>query len=542
MLRRLRPLALLLPTVALAVPGPDSVVVVSNAALPGSVALADAYAEARAIPLRQRCALDLPDAPDITLDAFRAALLEPLRACLGDAEPRVEAAVLVRGVPLRVTVPTPDGDRRISTAAALGVWRSEMRESGEPVLGQPPGRLVPCGGQNRCYSAGWVNPWETGAFRAGWRRDTPHVRWRPILVTMLHGRSYADAGRLVDSALAAEGAGAGGGRVVLMRGADGARGVLDVEYPAVARALSDRGVDGEVADFDSNRAGETLAAFFVGTAALGDTIEGNDYAPGAIVDNLTSYGAVPTNFSADGEQQVSIARWVARGVAGVHGTTDEPLNNCFPSRNLLLDYVDGATLAEAYHRHLPFLYWRNLVLGDPMAAPYATRPVVTIDVTPAGLQLAADDPLERRITALTLFVDGHPVADRAWRRLEHCLELDEGQRVRLLAVAEAVDVHPAKGWTTLDVEGPLRCAVPDAATPDDGVADAAASDSGAPDGALADASSNADGDEVDALADALPIDADPPDVATPDSAGGGCSTVPGPWLLWLLPFSRRRRA
>ncbi len=528
-------LSILLPAAAFAVPGPDSVVVVSNAALPESVALADAYADARHVPLRQRCALDLPDGPDFALAAFRADLLEPLRACLGDAETRIEAAVLVRGVPLRVTVPTDDGDRRISTAAALGLWRSEMRDTGEPVLGQPPGRVTRCGGQS-CYSARWANPWDDGPFRAGWRRDTARVRWRPILVTMLNGRSYADAQRLVDSALASEGAGAGDGRVMLMRGADPARGVLDRDYATVAQGLVERGAAVEVVDFDANRTGDTLAAFFVGTATLGESIEGNDFVPGALVDNLTSLGAVPTNFTADGEQQVSIARWVARGVAGVHGATDEPLNNCFPSRQLLLDYVDGATLAEAFHRHLPFVHWRNLVLGDPMAAPYAMRPVVTIESTPAGLRVAAEDPLERRITSLTLFADGEPIADRAWRRLDHCLELEVGQTVRLLAVAEAVDVHPAKGWTAMDVAGPLTCLAPDATT-----SDAETPDGDPPDGALADATTDSSHAGMDALADALRIDVIVPDEG-PDTADDGCQALPGPWFLLLLPFAARRRA
>ncbi|MFK7989303.1 MAG: hypothetical protein AB8I08_25015 [Sandaracinaceae bacterium] len=112
--------------------------------------------------------------------------------------------------------------------------------------------------------------------------------------------------------------------------------------------------------------------------------------------NLTSFGARPINFRETGESQVSIARWVTAGVAGVHGTVAEPLNNCFPDRELLVRYVDGSTLAEAFHLTMPFVYWRNLVLGDPMAAPFAERPTLTVEAGPARIRRAAGSPGWRR--------------------------------------------------------------------------------------------------------------------------------------------------
>ena len=541
--RRVPGLLVLLSAGAYAVPGPDSVVVVSNASVAESVLLGDAYADAREVPHTQRCALELPDTVDIDLATFRDRLLEPLRACLGDAEPRIEAAVLVRGVPLRVAIPTDEGADRVSLAAALGLWRSEHRRNGGPLLGEPPGRLGQCGA-NRCLSATWRNPWSEGPFHAGWRSDTRVIRWRPILVTMLHGRSYADARRLVDSALDSEGRRGGDGRILLMRGRDGARGVLDTQYPAVAGALEALGQDVEIVDFDPDRTGERLAAFTVGTASIGDTIEANDFVPGAIVDNLTSFGAVPANFEAEGESQVSIARWVARGVAGVHGTTDEPLNNCFPSRELLVDYAAGATLAEAFHRHLPFVYWRNLVLGDPMAAPYAVRPDVRIDVADDPIRVTVEDELDRRVSRLTLYADGSPVADTPGRRLDVCLTVDPGASVRLLAVAQAEDTHPAKGWTAVTVEGPRECA-PDGGTPDAAPVDAAPPD-GAPDAAAIDVGTDAppEAPTLDAgpvaMADAEPTSDDPG-----EGSGGstGCRSVPGWLAVLLLPLvpGRRRR-
>jgi hypothetical protein len=321
---------------------------------------------------------------------------------------------------------------------------------------------------------------------------------------MLHGRSDADAMGLVTSGLEGDRAGrTGGGRFLFMNGADPARGSLDREYDGVIRRLGTVGVsDTARVPFDADLEGLTLAAFVTGTAAIGRTIEGNTFVPGAIVDNLTSYGAVPLNFEPMGETQVSIARWVAQGVAGVHGTVEEPLSNCFPSRYFVTDYAEGSTLAEAYFRRLPFTYWKNLVLGDPITAPYATRPVVTIEGLEAGDTIAgarrvtvrATDPDGRALGALALFVDGVEVARGTGATLEACVTLDAGTDVQVLAVAQigydesapddAAYFQP-KGWTERRVSGaagPTSCAeLTDAGVPEDAgarVDDAGSADAG----------------------------------------------------------------
>ena len=483
MRRALGLLSLLLPSVAFATPGPDSVVVIANADIPESVALAERYARERSVPPNQVCALSLPDADTIDLADYEARLLTPLRACLDDggARDRIEAALLVRGVPLRVRIPVGDAQQIVSTAAALMLWDS-ARDDGTPVLGQAPGRDADCGGRS-CLAATWPNVYRGGlAFEPGFEQASGGVVWRPILVTLLHARSYADAERLIDSALDAEAMAPPTGEMLFMEGRDPARGVLDVQYDRVIAELETRGFTAARVPFDADLTGRTLAAFFTGTATLGETIEGNTYLPGSLVDNLTSFGAAPRNFEETGESQVSIARWVERGAAGVHGTVAEPLNNCFPSRDLLLAYVDGATLAESFHSRLPFAYWRNVVLGDPMAAPYAQRPVVTVEgVTDgeslegaAAITVTATDPAGRGVSWIALYLDGVELARADGDRLEHCLVAPAGAGQQLLAVARAAPddtlarPYQPKGWRalTLDSAGATtECAAPDAGPP-----------------------------------------------------------------------------
>lgn len=478
---------LLVPSLARATPAPDSVAVLANADVPGSVALAMRYAEARSIPASQVCLLSLPTTPEMTFDELQMRLLGPLDACLGESRDRIEAIVIMRGVPIRV--PMPSGTR-VSVAAAIGLWDTTNAD-GTPLLGTPPGIVADCGG-SPCTRARVPNAYGGEPFVAGWSFTTSEVTYRPVLVTMLHGRTDADAMSLLDVALEAEG-GEAEGTFLLMRGADGARGVLDLGYPAVLAALSARGVMAEVVDFDADLTGRTLSGFMTGTASLGTTIEGNTYVRGALTDNLTSFGAVPQNFEASGEAQVSIARWVAAGAAGAHGTIDEPLNNCFPQRQLLVDYVDGATLAEAYLGRMPYVYWMNLVLGDPLLAPYAERPEVTIEGLTDGmtfesavLSVRATPPAGRSIASLILYVDGVEAARSEGPSLTHCLAPSAAGNHEVLAVARtlldasAPHPYPAAGWASIAASargGATSCTVPDAGT-DAGGVDASVGDAG----------------------------------------------------------------
>jgi hypothetical protein len=587
MTRDLGRLGLLVPTLLLAraaqgTPGPDSVAVLANADVPGSVALATNYAAARQIPARQVCALPLPTGPDIDLATYLDALETPLRACLdaGGVRDRIEAVVLTRGVPMRVVLPAESGGVRVSLAAALSLWDSVSLQDAQPVLGRAPGRLFPCG-QAMCFGAQWRNPYSGGAFRAGWTLDAGNVRWAPLLVTALFGRSDEDAARLVEASIASDGARDGGAEVLMMDGADPARGVLDTDADFVVPGLLARGVPARRVPFDANLTGLTLAGFTTGTAGIGTTIEGNAFAPGALVDNLTSFGAVAENFAAEGESQVSIARWVAQGVTGVHGTTDEPLNNCFPRRQFLLDSADGATLAEAFHGNLPFTYWHNLVLGDPMAAPYAVRPVVDFEAAPdqgpALWGVTAIDPAERGPVALRVFADGVEITAVAGEGTRLCVTPVEPP-VEWLVVAQAAarpaDPWQPKGWRSamLPLAPAEGCAAPDAAVPDAGAPPPDAAVAPEPDADVDVDAQPPEGDArprpdaalmVDAgqVTDAAPVPEPESDLAVaPDAdlggavsqktqgGGGGCGIGPeggpvrAPVSLLLLSLALRARS
>jgi len=463
----------LLASRARAFPGPDSVAVLASADDATSSALADSYAAARDVPTRQVCKISgIPSSDDVTLADYQTKILAPFESCLSTAgvHDRIEAVLITKGVPLRVDVPISTGTTTVSTAAAIAIWESTTSggDAGTiPLLGQEPGATANCG--SPCYGAQWINPLQslTGPFGPGYTVTKDGVNWKPLLVTMLNGRSQADAQMLIDSATQAEKNGGAAGTFMFMDGADSARNVLDTDFPGIIAQLKSLGYsDAQEVPFNSDLTGQTLAAFFVGTSSIGTTIEGNTYLPGSLVDNLTSFGAVPQNFDPTGETQVSISRWVEKGVGGVHGTVDEPLNNAFPRRYLIVDYVKGAPLAEAYFRWLPYQYWKNLVLGDPMLAPYAKRPAVTISGLTDGatqtdastITATATDTSGAGIANVTLYVDGVMTATAQGDTVSACVKLPASS-VQILAVAQTntgsggLGEFPPKGWTQIHATG-----------------------------------------------------------------------------------------
>ncbi|MEM9112279.1 MAG: TIGR03790 family protein [Myxococcota bacterium] len=548
---------LFLPGAALAVPGPDSTVVVASSSVAESLQLGQVYAEARGLPDSHVCTVPVDDRNTIDFAEYIASFETPLLRCLqeGGIEDRIEAFVIARGLPIRVAVPSEDGNRRVALAALLGVWTSRIVR-GERLAGQAFGVQANCGG-TPCYAARYANPYTNGIFSADWSRTSRGIEWRPKLVTMLHGRSYEQAQKLIASATTAE-ARSPTGRFVFMQGANAPRAVLDAQYQGVGQALEAEGLEVDIVPFDANLTfAFPIAGFFTGTQSIGDTIEANDYAAGSLVDNLTSLGAVPNNFTADGESQVSIARWIERGAAGVHGCTDEPLNNVFPNRALMTDYAQGFTLAESFFRRMPFVYWRNLVLGDPMTAPYATRPQVRASLfedasISGGTELSIEVVDERALQSVTLYLDGVEIERvEGGDRIELCLETAPDGPAQLLAVAQvAASADPAqpKGWIAVDFSGDGSRGSCEPPPTDMGPAqDAGGMDMGPPDaGASTPDFGTTEPMDMGARPDAGSTPSTP--ITDPeDEAGSGCSASGAQPLLVLMlgllvSASRRRRS
>lgn len=106
--------------------------------------------------------------------------------------------------------------------------------------------------------------------------------------------------------------------------------------------------------------------YFTGADTAPD-YETLNFMPGAIADNLTSFGGILSN-----DRSKTILKWLDAGVTGSYGSVSEPCNywQKFPNPKVLVShYLAGETLIEAYWKSV---YWptQGLFIGEPLAAPY----------------------------------------------------------------------------------------------------------------------------------------------------------------------------
>ena len=469
--------------------GPMNVLVVYNADEPDAEDVARYYADARSIPAAQLCGVAGVDplALSMTFEDY-AALVQPrFRECLA-AVPQadeVDYIVTVRGLPYRVDV--TDG-YSASLEAMLQV-DGGVDGDGVEIVGQPQRSTSgyyqasvenPAFVDGRAedgdftvsnpYSASYQSapavvrdPKQPRSFHASssWLARTVDLTGHFYVVTRLDGFDYDDARDLVDRGAAADGT-FPDAELLCMAGADDARGARDPECEFTARMLAAAGLNGTwLSPHDAALNGHTVATYFTGAADLTNGIAGQAYVPGAIADNLTSYGAVPENFSCsdDGltcpgaESQTSIARFVRAGATGAHGTVNEPLNNVFPLASTHLFYTFGYNLGESQLFALRYVYWQNLFLGDPLTTPYAERPLVSLSSAsaPEGEPIVVTASHPDGIAEIRVYVDGTWVGGDLSDTASVVIPGAAGEIHDVIAVAIAVDARVERsGWPEPD--------------------------------------------------------------------------------------------
>jgi hypothetical protein len=158
---------------------------------------------------------------------------------------------------------------------------------------------------------------------------------------------------------------------------------------AIAR-LKELGIDadktGNNKDVNHNpdlpKAGVTLAGLMLGRANIKCRECKNAIVPGAIIDNMTSFGG---GMGWNAEFQTSIGDFLRLGAAGTAGTVDEPMatQNKFPTAYMHVHYAAGCTLAESFYQSI-YMPYQLLIIGDPLCAPWAKIPQVSIKDAAGG--------------------------------------------------------------------------------------------------------------------------------------------------------------
>jgi hypothetical protein len=409
--------------------GPENLFLVVNSTSSDSIAVANAFIAARGIPPINVFMLPWAGSKEsIPLERFRDELLTPI----------------LKGVDSRRLAPQID----CIVYSADFPWRVDYREALPPELAKqdtfPSGSLT---GMTTLFGAvtsgtpAWLDPAsndyyrpvdrtgvpvETLGFRSwyGWGGDGRLLEAggnRYLLAVMLgvtagRGNTVREVAGYLQRAAAADGT-RPDGTIYLMTNSDVRTTTRSAAFPGVVKALETLGVKAEIASGTLPQNKRDVAGLMTGTPSFNWATSGSTILPGAICENLTSFGGI---FTANASQ-TPLSEFLRAGAAGSSGTVVEPysIQAKFPHPGMHVHYCRGASLAEAFYQAVNSPY-QLLVVGDPLCQPWAEIPQVEAllpggkePLTPGGV-LTGQIEIEPRATLprngtcdrFELFLDG----------------------------------------------------------------------------------------------------------------------------------------
>lgn len=396
--------------------GPENLLLVVNPASADSLAIANAYVELRGIPPLNVLLLPWKDGDEsTTIDRFRNEILLP-----------VLRTIDARGLAVQI-------DQIVYSSGFP--WRIDFAAELPPDLAKLPALKFPSGsltGMTMLYNAvqsgqpNWLDtesndyfrplgadgaPPTTVGFRSwyGWsdRGDLLEAGGnRYLLATMLgvtagRGNTVPEIIAALRSAAAADGS-RPPGTLYFMSNADVRTKARFNPVKGTVKAIEATGVKAEIVPGILPAGRRDVAGLMTGTPDFDWAASGSRLLPGAICDNLTSFGAIFT----PGAGQTPISHFIRAGAAGAGGTVAEPFvmlpNGAaatqpqvfqakFPHPAVQLHYARGASLAEAFYQSVRSPY-QFLVVGDPLCQPWAVVPQVQL-LDAAGEPLAENATL-----------------------------------------------------------------------------------------------------------------------------------------------------
>ena len=367
--------------------GPENLLLVVNPADSDSLAVANAFTALRGVPPINVFMLPWTESREgTTVARFRDGILGPVLRAI-DARrlsTQIDCIVYSSGFPWRIDY----GDElpaelkakdQFPAGSLTGMTMLHAAvHSGAPLWLDPE--------SNRYYrpvgEAGV--PAVTQGFRGwyGWAKNgdlleaggTRYLLSAMLGVTDGRGNSVAEITAYLRSAAAADGT-RPPGTIYFMTNDDVRTTTRSGPFPAIVKALGGLGVKAEIVAGTLPERKRDVAGLMAGTPTFDWRASGSQIVPGAICENLTSFGGIFTPTAG----QTPLSDFLRAGAAGSSGTVTEPfsLQAKFPHPSIQVHYARGASLVEAFYQSVRAPY-QLLVVGDPLCQPWATIPEVEV--------------------------------------------------------------------------------------------------------------------------------------------------------------------
>jgi uncharacterized protein (TIGR03790 family) len=424
----------------------ENVAVVINESSPDSIEVGEYYARKRALPASNVIRIRTSTNEEVDRGTYLTTIELTIARTLASRglQDRVLYVVLTKGVPLRIA-----GTQ--GTTGTVASVDSELTLSYRRAVGTPIDAR-----------AGIPNPYFLNTKPISEAKPFTHRDRDIYLVTRLDGYTVADAKALVDRAMspatdgqivldqqdklinrtgedwlenAAKRLEAGGfGKRILLEST--VKGVRDVKPVLGYYSWGSNDPRNRVRSFGLGFVPGAIAGMFVSTDARTFREPPKDWVP-TDDDDKTKWFA--------GTGQSLIGDLVREGVTGVAGHVSEPMLAATVRPDVLFPaYLAGFNLAEAYYLAMPMISWQNVVLGDPLCAPFRRRTLSRAEIE-EGIDAATQSPslfAARRLAQLKTTSPGLPVRALQLMIKAEMLSARGDQAGERAALEEATRVAP----------------------------------------------------------------------------------------------------
>jgi len=392
---------LLCPRTSLAGGGPRNVLVVANASSDISRDIASYYQRARHIPQKNVLYLICPTTELVTRDVCENQIRRPIHDYLQQPDMTgIDYIVLVKGIPLRADYGHYSGNFSVTSVLTC---------ASDPTI--------------QSYL---INPYGPQA-ATGWGSPAPETYWSSTLtfnghrfhnVTRLDAFTVEDVKRMIDHAVSPP---VDGNFALDKRtNVSGAYRVADERLGAATdTAYAELIGNGKTALLDDTPGFISGASGLVGYFSWGSNdpaytytcYTGNGFLPGSIGDTYYSFSARTFIDPGTPNRGSLIADLFPTGLSGASGYVSEPYLSTATFPNVLFDrYTKGYNMAESFFAACTELFWKTVFVGDPLMAPFATPPTVTLlgldgPLTGSAASLAADASDASGIAKVEFYID-----------------------------------------------------------------------------------------------------------------------------------------
>ncbi len=388
---------------------PDEIVVVANRNAAKSVSLAKYYIKKRKIPEKNLVLLWTTDKESCSRQAYDKKIVPPIRRHI-EEEHRphtIRCLVTVYGVPLKIGGTQPS-ESETAALNQLSEKKAELKlrlESGESIeetekkllrgqieqinndirklkFNQNTGASLDSELSLVLKTDNDIGGWTPNPYFVGFQKQKTGIEKKDVLmVSRLDGPSPEIVRRIIDDSLSAEKNGLSGTAYIDARWPDpGNKSVsgyalYDKSLHEAAGIIEESGTMPVTLEKTSElfAPGQCkTAALYCGWYRLARYVDAFEWQPGAVGYHIASSECSTLR---NKNSQVWCKRMLEEGVAATIGPVGEPYVQSFPLPAIFFKYLtEGSlSLAECYILSVPYLSWKQVLVGDPLYRPFKRK-------------------------------------------------------------------------------------------------------------------------------------------------------------------------